>query len=182
MLGHGQRFWLQFELQFRPWLRLLRLWWLLALYWSLISRRVCMLGGIQPPRVGPLGHFSFSLSLLLALCYPFHGLSNDIVDARPPHLVILAACFLLLLSLWHQWHHCKPLCLLAGCPGFHQVCKMSNFSVQLCQFLCVMSYRTLHAAAPVARRRRCLAPPSPFSVLVSLHRLKYCCSRSLCTD
>jgi len=35
-------------------------------------------------------------------------------------------------SLWHTQHHSQHLCLLAGCPGYHQVCMMSNSLVHLC--------------------------------------------------
>jgi len=45
-----------------------------------------------------------------------------------------------------------------------------------------MSYRPLHAAPPVAGGRRAFASLSPFSVPVSLHRLKYGCARSLRGD
>jgi len=141
-----------------------------------------MLGGLQPPTVRPRSHFSFSLSLLLALCYPFHGLCDHVHDARPPHLVVLIVGVPLLLSLLHPHHHWQPLSLLKGCPGFHQACEMSNCSVQLRQLLCLLLYRLHHGAPPVTGGRRGLAPPSPFSILVSLHRLKNSCACCLRGD
>ena len=141
-----------------------------------------MLGGLLPPTVCPHSQFSFSLPLLVALCYPFCGLCNNVRNARPPHLVVLVAGVPLLLSLLHSGHYCQPLCLLAGCPGFHQVCEMSNCSVQLRQILCLLSYRPLHAAPPVAGGLREFVSPSPFSALILLHLLKYGCARSLSDD
>ena len=165
-----------------PGLLLLLLVQLLALFWSIFSRRVCMLGVLRPPTVRPRSPFSFSLSLLLALGYPFHGLCDHVHDASPPHLVVLVAGVPLLFSILHSRHLCQPLYLLAGCPGFHQVCGMTDCSVQLLQFLCLLSYRPLHAARPVAGGRRGFPSPSPFSVLVSLHCIRYGCARSLCGD
>jgi len=43
----------------------------------------------------------------------------------------------------------------------------------------MLSYRSPHAAPAVAGGHRGLAPPSPFSVLVSPHWRKYGCARSL---
>jgi hypothetical protein len=84
----------------------------------------------------------------------------------PPHLVVLVAGIPLLLSLLHPRHHCQPLCILAAYPGFHQVCEMSNWSVQLRQFLCLLLYHPFDAAPPVAGCRQGFALPPPFSVLI----------------
>jgi len=155
---------------------------LLALFCSLFSRRVCRLGGLEPPTVHPRIHFSFSLSRLMALCYTIHGLCDHVRDVHPPQLVVLMAGVPLLLSLLHPPHDYQPLCFLVGCPGFDQVGNMSNRSVLLRQFLCLLSYRPLHAAPPVPGGPWGLTPPSPFSVLISLHQLKYGSSRSLRGD
>jgi len=137
---------------------------------------------LQPPTVRPRSHFSFCLSLLLALCYPFHGLCEHVRDPGPSHLVVLVAGVPLLLSLLYQRHHCQPQCLLAGCPAFHQVCEVSSCSGQVRQFLSLLSSCPLNAAPSVAGGRWGFAPPSPFSVLVSVHRLNYGCARSLGGD
>jgi len=139
-----------------------------------------MLGGLQPPTVRPYSHFSFSFSPFMALCNPFPCHCDHDRDPCPQQLVVLMAGVLLWLSLLHPCDHCQPLRLLAGCPACHQVCEMSTCSVELRQFLCLLSYRPLHAAPLVAGGHQGLTPPSPFSVLVSLCRLKYGCTRSLC--
>jgi len=171
---------LQLELQFGLGLRLLLR--LLALLWSLYSRRVCIMGGLHSPTVRPLSYFSFSLSPLLTFCYPFHSLSDHVRDARPLMLVIHMAGGSLLRSLLHPRHHCEPQCLLTDCPGVHEVCEISNCSVQPRQILRLLAYYTLHAAPPVPGGSRGLAPPSPCSFLVSLYRLNYGCARSLRSD
>jgi len=171
---------LQIELQFGLGLRfLLRQ---LALLWSFFSHSVCMLGGLQPPTICPCSHFPFSLSPLLALCYPFHGLLDHVLDARPPQPVVLMAGIPLLLSLLHPHRHCQPLCLLMGFQGFHHLCTMSLCLVQLRQFLCLLSYHPRDAAPAVAGGRLGLTARSQFSVLVSSPRLKSGCACSLRGD
>ena len=147
------------------------------------SRIVSACGESSTPPPSVLAVTFLSLSLSSWPCAtPFVIIPIMFCDARPPHLVGLVAGVPLLLSLLHPRHHCQPLCLLAGCTGFHQVSEISNCSVQLRQFLCLLLYRPLHAAPPVAVGRWGFVPPSPFSILVSLHLLKYVCARSLRHD
>ena len=145
---------------------------ILALLWSLFSHCVCMLGGLHPPTVRPRSHFSFSLSPLLALCYPILGLYNYVRDAHAAPLFVLIACVPLWLTLVHPRLDSQTLCLLFGWLSFARVSVKFSRSLQLCQFLFLLSIRPLNAAPLVAGGSWSFAPPSPFPIFIYLNRLK----------
>jgi len=141
-----------------------------------------MFGRLYPPTVTPCSHFSFPLSPLLALYFPCHGLGDHDCNARPSPLVIVLAAVPLLLFLLRPCLRCQPLCLLAGCPSFHNICEIVNCLVPQHQFLCMLLYRPLHVAPALAGGHPGLAPSSPCSVHISLHRFTSVCPRRLRID
>jgi hypothetical protein len=150
--------------------------------WSLFGFLLDLLGALSPLTFCSRGHCFLFLLPILAWCYPCHYFCDHVPDAHPSPQVALLAAIPVLLCILHSCHNCQPLCLLTSCPGFHQDCKMSNFSVRLHQFLCLLGNPPLAAAPPVAGGQLGFSSSSPFSVHESLHWLIHGLACNLCSS